>query len=96
MRPHSAAVDDEIALVIPGPLQLAILAVLWRRDKARLTDILQAVRFDYKPVALSTVSTTMTRLIQRGWVKRTSLGLYRAGISRQQLIDQIVEHIERA
>lgn len=89
-------IDKDIALIVPGPLQLAILAVLWRFDRASLTAIHRTVNLAYKPIALSSLSTTITRLLRRGWITRPKPGQYRAAISRQQLIDLIAEHIEQA
>lgn len=90
-------IDDDLMLVMPGPLQLAILNVLWRdEDGMSLMRLYRTLQTEYKSVALSGVSTTATRLLRRGWVVRPRRGYYRAGISRDDLIALISAHIEQA
>ena len=96
MRALPVEVLDDMLPIIPGPLQLAILRVLWRHDRMRLMDLWQAVRAIHgSDTALSTVSTTLTRLLRRGWVARPKSGYYAAVLDRDQLIDLIAEYLER-
>lgn len=78
---------------LPGPLTLAVMGILWRHQSIPLMRLYRAVCDEYKQVALSTVSTTLTRLILRGWAKRTSYG-YQAGVSRSELIVRITDIID--
>ncbi len=90
-------IDDDLMIVVPGPLQLAILGVLWRdEDGMSLMRLYRTLQTEYKPIALSAISTTATRLLRRGWVVRPKRGHYRAAISRDDLIALISAHIEQA
>ena len=62
-----------------------------------LNGIHKAVCREYKPAALTTTSTILIRMVEYGWVIRAhGRGKYVAGISREELIDLIVEKIESA
>lgn len=91
--------DDSVhyatVLYLPGPLMLAIMGALWR-DKLTLKSLHRTVCKDYKPIAYSTLSTTITRLVQRGWIERVQYGYYRSGISRDALKALVTEAIDQA
>lgn len=89
-------IDEDMMLVVPGPLQLAILSILWRGRSVSLNALWHEVCRVYKPVALTTVSATTVRLRKRGWVRRVDRGYYTASISREELIGLIAERIEQA
>lgn len=92
---------------VPGDLTLAIMGVLWRAHAPmEMGHIHRHVCREYKPVALTTVSSTLTRLINRGWVSRPRRTVYQATITRRDLaadvsdklaalIDQVVLAIEK-
>lgn len=82
---------------LPGPLMLAIMGALWQLDQPReFMGIHRTVCHQYKPVAITTTSATLGRLVERGYVVRDGRGLYRAAISRDDLIARIATIIERA
>jgi predicted transcriptional regulator len=91
----TAEYDPDVAAMVsmPGPLTLAVMGILWRHQAIPLMRLYRSVCEDYKPVALSTVSTTLTRLIQRGWAKRSRHG-YQAGVTRSELIVRITDIID--
>lgn len=91
-----AAYDPDIAAMrsLPGPLTLSILAVVWERKRADFQSICRGVAERHKPLAQSTISTTLTRLIQRGWLKRVDHNMYVAVISRTELIAWITDLID--
>ncbi len=79
---------------LPGPLMLAIMGVLWKTPRLNFMILTRRVCEAYKPVAVTTVSSTLTRMIVRGYVERVSSGMYRAAMSREQLIDMIASVID--
>lgn len=90
-------VDPDLMMIIPGRLQLAILSALWGNPHGlSLNRLHKIVNERYKIVALTTVSTTVIRLVRRGWIVRPFTGHYQAAVTRQDLIDQIAEYIEQA
>lgn len=80
-------------VTLPGPLTLAIMGLLWRDDR-NLGSIHRRLCEEYKPIALSTLSTTLTRLIERGWIVRNPHRRYHAIKSRTELILEITELID--
>ena len=87
--------DRQTVLYLPGPLMLAILGALWK-DNLTLRGLHAVLNRDYKPIALSTLSTTMTRLVHRGWVTRLRTSWYTTGISRDELKALVTEQIDQA
>lgn len=89
------AVLSPVNLAFQRPLQLAILGVLWREGRLPLSRIERAVCREYKQVATSTISTTLTRLIERGWLERCGKH-YEPRITRAEMIAVITAAIEEA
>lgn len=86
-------------LMLPGDLQLAILGCVWRDKNMSLRRIYHVVNITYKEIALSTLSTTITRLLERGYLVKTPdkhNRRYSAGITREELIALMAEKIESA
>lgn len=68
-------------------LQLAILDVLWAKGEASVLEIHDELR-ERRRVAQSTISTLLTRLEERGFVRYREEGrkyLYRAAVEREEL-----------
>lgn len=68
-------------------LQLAILDVLWTKDEAAVLEIHDELR-KTRRVAQSTISTLLTRLVERGFVDYREDGrrhVYRATVDRGEL-----------
>ena len=79
---------------LPGALTLAILGVLWRTNRPlSVTMAHRAVCACYKPVALTTVSSTLSRLIVKGWVSKPRDKVYQAAITRDALIADISDRL---
>lgn len=76
-------------IVYRRPLRYAILGILWREGQLPLWRIERSVAVEYKPSARSTVSTTLTRMIEQGMIVRCERHYYRAIVTRQTLIDHI-------
>lgn len=69
-----------------GDLQLAILRVLWRRGEATAADVHSALRG--KRVAITTISTILSRLEKRGIVTYRTQGrsfVYRAAVTERDV-----------
>ena len=79
---------------LPGDLTLSILGVLWRAERPlSVTMVHRAVRERYKPVALTTVSSTLARLGTKGWVSKPRQHVYQAAITRNALIADISDRL---
>jgi predicted transcriptional regulator len=66
-----------------GELQLAVLQLLWRTKESSAAEVHAALSED-RDVAITTVSTILTRLDRRGLIKHRAEGrtfIYRAAIS---------------
>jgi hypothetical protein len=82
---------------LPGPLMLAIMGVLWRAEcRVQFMAIHRSICQSYKPVAITTTSATLGRMIASGYVTRHRPGIYQAAISRAALIQAIAAIIEEA
>ena len=90
--------DRAIRVKMPADMQLVILGILWRNERwMSLNGIHKAVQREYKPVALTTTSTIILRMVEYGWVIRSQAkGSYTAGVSREELIQLLIEKIESA
>jgi predicted transcriptional regulator len=91
-------VDRAVRVAMPAEMQLIILGILWRSERwISLAAVHRAVCREYKPVALTTTSTIILRMVDHGWVERNrNKGTYCAGISREELISLLAEKIESA
>ena len=79
---------------VPGPLTLAVMGVLWRAERPlALMFVYKRVCASYKPVAVTTVSTTLYRLMP-AWVSRPRDGMYQAAISREGAITELRDRLE--
>src|SRR6266540_2908004 len=68
-----------------GELQLAILRVLWKKKKASAADVHSALGAR-RDIAITTVSTILTRLERRGIVSHRTMGrtfVYRPAITEK-------------
>lgn len=80
-------------------LQLAVMRVLWTRGEASAAEV-QAALADERDLAITTVSTLLTRLEKRGVVRHRSEGrlfIYRATVSepdvRRSMVGSLVESL---
>lgn len=96
MRATAKKLEIQPKLILPGDLQLAVLGAVWKEKQVSFRQVRSFVYENYKPCAESTVSTTITRLIERGWVVRLGVRTYTAGITRDELIDVLATKIREA
>lgn len=82
-------------------LQLAIVRVLWNRKEASAAEVQAALDLD-RGLALTTISTLLTRLEKRGIVTHRAEGrlfLYRAAVSeadvRRSMLGSLMESVFR-
>jgi len=81
-------------LGIPGPLTLAVFGVLWRAERPLSMGVIHnRVCDSYKPVALTTVSSTLSRLKSRGLVSKPRDGTYQAAITRNDLVIRVTSQL---
>jgi predicted transcriptional regulator len=81
-----------------GDLEQAVMRCLWERGDAgcSATDVQQRLAVQERPVALTTVLTTLDRLYDKGIVRRDRTGKasrYAAALSEEQLQRRIVEGV---
>jgi predicted transcriptional regulator len=74
------------------PQELAIMKVVWRREKATVRDVYEALR-ETRQVAYTTVMTMMKILEEKGYLKKTSVDrahVYKPAKPRQQVVGAMV------
>ena len=74
------------------PQELAIMKVVWSRDKATVRDVYEALRAK-RTIAYTTVMTMMRILEEKGYLKKTLVDrahVYKPAQRRQQVIGTMV------
>jgi predicted transcriptional regulator len=74
------------------PQELAIMKVVWSRDKATVRDVYEALR-EKRQIAYTTVMTMMRILEDKGYLKKTLVDrahVYKPAQRRQQVIGAMV------
>lgn len=82
------------AALVLGELESDVLEVLWERQQATAQEVLACL--ETHGISLSTVQSTLERLMRKRLLKRTKHGrafVYRAVIDREQLIGLMMENI---
>jgi predicted transcriptional regulator len=83
-------------LGVPGPLMLSIMGVLWRAGRpVKMAHIHARVCENHHPVSLTTISATLFRLKQRGWVSRPRDGMYQYEITRRDLTADVTDQLAK-
>ena len=75
--------------------QLAIMRAVWDRGEATVADVREALAVD-RPLARNTVQTMMTRLEEKGWLRRTAEGRafrYAAAQPRERVLGGLVRRL---
>ena len=75
-----------------GALQARIMELLWQSGPASLAAI-QRDLSEHAPVAYTTISTELTRLLDKGLVKKAGVHRetrYAAALTREQFVDRVV------
>jgi BlaI family penicillinase repressor len=74
------------------PQELAIMKVVWSRDKATVRDVYEAMR-EKRQIAYTTVMTMMRILEEKGYLKKTLVDrahVFKPAQRRQQVIGAMV------
>jgi BlaI family transcriptional regulator, penicillinase repressor len=74
------------------PLELAIMKVVWSRDRATVRDVYETMR-EKRSIAYTTVMTMMRILEEKGYLKKTLVDrahVYKPAQRRQQVIAAMV------
>lgn len=74
------------------PQELAIMKVIWARDKATVREVYETLRED-RPIAYTTVMTMMNILEEKKYLRKSRLDrafVYKPTRSRQQVVGQMV------
>jgi predicted transcriptional regulator len=77
------------------PQELAIMKVVWSRDKATVRDVYEAMR-EKRTIAYTTVMTMMRILEEKGYLKKTLVDrahVYKPAQRRQQVIGAMVRDV---
>jgi predicted transcriptional regulator len=78
-----------------GPLEAEVMEAVWQGDEVTVRDV-QRELTRHRPVAYTTVMTTMGRLADKGFLRRTEsqpAHRYTALLSRQQYADTAVKSV---
>lgn len=79
----SAATDAALS-----DLQLQVMQALWKRGEASASDVQQSLAAAHRPLALTTVSTLLTRLAKRGLLETRRDGrqvFFRSRVSEREV-----------
>jgi BlaI family transcriptional regulator, penicillinase repressor len=74
------------------PQELAIMKVIWSREKATVREVYETLR-EERPIAYTTVMTMMNILEDKKYLKKSRLDrafVYKPTRSRQQVVGQMV------
>lgn len=74
------------------PHELAIMKVIWRRDRATVRDVYETLR-ERRSIAYTTVMTMMNVLEEKGYLAKTRVDrayVYRPTRPQQQVVGQMV------
>jgi BlaI family transcriptional regulator, penicillinase repressor len=74
------------------PHELAIMKVVWRREKATVREVYETLR-DQRPIAYTTVMTMMNILEEKQYLEKTRVDrayVYRPTRPEQQVVGQMV------
>jgi len=75
--------------------QIEIMNVVWDRGEATVADVWKALA-DRRKVARNTVLTMLTRLEEKGWLRRDEGGhafRYRAAVPREATLNTVVRRL---
>jgi len=91
---------DQAAITILGPLSYRVLQILWSAARPLTpNDLYLAFAREESRLAPTTISTTLYRLVERGYIRRVQHGFYAAALSeaelRQAVAVLIVGHLLR-
>lgn len=78
-----------------GELELGVMEVVWRHRAIEAKQVLERIA-DVRPVNLSTVQTTLERLVRKGLLEREKRGhafVYTAAVSRAQMLGTLIKDV---
>jgi len=85
-----------------GPLETAIMHIMWREEVSSARDVYEIMRKDDKSTRRSTISIMMNRLCERGLLdKRSEVGkggerfIYKVRITEEEFSQAVVSKVMR-
>jgi predicted transcriptional regulator len=75
--------------------ELQIMQVIWERGEARLGDVQEALNRSGEPVAVSTVATQLTILVNKGYLAQTGRHgryVYQPACSREEATKSLLDN----
>lgn len=78
-----------------GPLEQRVMKCVWRKEKCTTRDVWNCLNQE-KVIAYNTIQTIMTRLIDKGLLKRTLQGkthLYQAKQKKQSTLQSAISQV---
>ena len=76
-------------------LQIAVLRILWEKGEASAVEVRDGLK-GVRSLALTTVSTMLSRLEKQGWVTHRSVGrqfFYKARVSEQKVRSRMLDNL---
>ncbi len=78
-----------------GPLEADIMQIVWKRQRVSVQDVYEAL-CEKRSIAYNTVMTVMTRLAQKGILKRQKEGrafIYSSTTSKSEVAKSMLQYI---
>jgi predicted transcriptional regulator len=93
--PFRLTPDSEGLEKLIGPLEAQIMPILWQRERSTVKQVHQLLS-QHRDIAYTTVMTTMSRLAEKGILRRQRQGLayiYAPAITEDEFIAHMVEQV---
>jgi predicted transcriptional regulator len=77
-----------------GPLEQEVMRCVWEKKICTARDIVECLSLD-REIAYNTIQTIMTRLVDKGLLKRTLQGkthVYKPIVKRKNILQSIISH----
>ncbi len=101
-RWHKFKPDEKGIEKVLGPLETAIMYIMWREEVSSARDVYEIMRKDDKSTRRSTISIMMNRLCERGLLdKRSEVGkggerfIYKVRITEEEFSQAVVSKVMR-
>lgn len=95
--------DEKGIEMVLGPLETAIMQIMWKEEVSSARDVFEIMRRNDKNTRRSTISIMMNRLCERGLLdKRSEKGkggdrfMYKVRITREEFSQAVVSRVMRS
>lgn len=76
-----------------GPLEQQVMNCVWKKDSCTTREIVECLNNKEKPIAYNTIQTIMSRLTEKGLLRRTLVGkthVYKATFKKKNILQTII------